>query len=81
MKHEGDVLMITCERKDTKEEKDETRHVTEISYGKFYRSFRLPNDADSDKIAATMDKGVLHIHIPKAEAKVEKEKLVEVREA
>jgi HSP20 family protein len=29
------------------------------------RSFRLPDGIDEDKVAASVDKGVLHITVPK----------------
>jgi len=40
-------------------------------YGKFERSFSLPEDVDTDKIEAEQKNGVLEIKIPKV-AKVEK---------
>lgn len=41
---------------------------SEIGFGKFSRSFELPEDIDTDKIEARLDKGLLTLVIPKAEA-------------
>lgn len=40
---------------------------SEISYGKFNRSFEVPEDIDSDKIEARLEKGLLVVRVPKAE--------------
>jgi HSP20 family protein len=37
----------------------------ERSYGSFLRTFRLPDTVEADKVAATFDKGVLTITLPK----------------
>ena len=37
----------------------------ERTYGRFYRSFTLPNAADAKNIEATHENGVLTIRIPK----------------
>jgi len=39
----------------------------EIGYGKFSRSFELPEDIEADKIEAKMENGVLTLRVPKAE--------------
>ena len=41
---------------------------SEIGYGKFSRSFELPEDIEADKIEAKLDNGVLALRVPKAEA-------------
>ena len=53
------------ERKVEQEEKREGYHRVERSFGQFRRSLRLPEGVDADAIAATFDKGVLEIRIPK----------------
>ena len=64
---EGNVLTINGERKREWEEKDKDAkyHRVERSYGKFTRSFRLPETADTEKINAAFDNGVLHVTVPK----------------
>jgi len=65
------VLTISGVRKVKEEHKDDTFYKVESVYGKFERSFTLPEDADADKIEATAKNGVLEIKIPKV-VKVEK---------
>jgi HSP20 family protein len=64
---EDGVLTIRGEKKvESKEEdKDKNYHVTERSYGAFYRVIQLPPGVDPKSIQATMSKGVLKITIPK----------------
>ena len=59
------VLMITGEKKHERKEEGRTFFFSERSYGRFQRSFRLPGDADQDKIDATHKDGVLTIRIAK----------------
>ena len=63
-----DLLTISSEKKvenETKEGQEFARR--EFSYQSFSRSFTLPNTADSDKIKAKYDNGILRISIPKKE--------------
>ncbi|MGA9576459.1 MAG: Hsp20/alpha crystallin family protein [Terrimicrobiaceae bacterium] len=62
---ENGVLSITGERKAEKEEKGVKFHRLERAYGRFERSFTLPDEADSDKISSEYKEGVLTIHLPK----------------
>jgi len=64
---QGDVLMITGERTFEKEEKGRKYHRVERAYGRFARSFTLPEDADGNKVAAEFMDGVLKVHLPKSE--------------
>ncbi|HLF25445.1 MAG TPA: Hsp20/alpha crystallin family protein [Anaerolineae bacterium] len=41
---------------------------SEIGYGKFSRSFELPEDIQADQIEAKLETGVLTLRVPKAEA-------------
>jgi HSP20 family protein len=66
-----DTLTISGERKIKEEHKDDNFYKVESVYGKFERSFSLPEDVDTDKIEATSKNGVLEIKIPKVQ-KVEK---------
>ena len=64
----GDSLVIKGERKMKKEEKDDAKyHRIELSYGNFYRSFKLPEDADSDSVKADYVDGLLTVSINKLE--------------
>jgi HSP20 family protein len=64
---ENGVLSITGEKVDEhKKEKGKYYHL-ERSYGKFSRTFYLPEGADAEKITAAMKNGVLELEIPKTE--------------
>lgn len=61
------MLTIRGEKKREREEKKERRRYVERSYGSFSRSFRLPPDADPDRLDASFKDGVLTVAIPKTE--------------
>jgi HSP20 family protein len=63
---EKGILSISGERQNTLDDKKAKSHRIERSYGAFRRSFSVPEDADSSKIAAEYKNGVLHLHLPKA---------------
>ena len=68
---ENGILFITGERKVEKEEKKRKLHRIERAFGKFERTFTVPQDTDATKIVADFKDGVLKIHLPKlATAKV-----------
>jgi len=71
-------LTVTDEKRSTHEEKDKDFYFSERLYGKFRRTFRLPDDADADKISATHKDGVLTIKIAKAPAKEVKSKKIDI---
>jgi len=53
---------------EVKQDGEDYRRVERV-YGEFYRRFALPDSADSDKVSAKYDKGVLEIEIGKSEAR------------
>ncbi len=59
------VVTVTGEKRTEREEKGETWYFSERQYGSFRRSFRLPGDADVDKVGAALKDGVLTITVPK----------------
>ena len=65
---EDGVLTVSGQREFSSEEQATAFHRIERSYGSFARSIRLPRTADGERIEATFDKGVLTVHVPKAEA-------------
>lgn len=72
------VLTIKGEKKSEREEKEQDYHLTERSYGKFERSFRLPDTIDEDNIAARFEKGVLKVTMPKRPEVAKSEKTIPI---
>ncbi len=65
---DADVLTISSEKKESKEEKEEGKFTRrEFRYNAFKRSFTLPETVDSNKIEANYTAGVLSLVIPKKE--------------
>lgn len=62
-----DVLTISGERKTKDEIKEEDYYKVETSFGKFSRSFTLPENVDKENIEARSNDGVLEVVIPKLE--------------
>ncbi len=66
---EGDYLVVTAERKMKKEVKKEDYYLMEGLYGKYARSFYLPDDIDRDSIEAKFEDGRLTITFEKVASK------------
>lgn len=68
----GNLLVVSGERKQRTEEKDKHYHRIETRYGAFERRFELPPDVrkDAESVKATSRRGIVEIHIPKAEPRV-----------
>lgn len=64
---ENNVLRLSGERKFEKDVKKENYHRIERSYGRFSRSFALPQQVDSEKVEAKFENGVLTLTVPKSE--------------
>ena len=64
---EDGILRLSGEKKTENEKNEENYHLRESCYGKFERSFRLPQDVESENIKAQFNNGVLDIQIPKSE--------------
>jgi HSP20 family protein len=73
------LLTIKGEKKQEREEKEESYHLVERSYGSFARSIRLPNEVQSDKINASYKNGVLKVVLPKSEEAKKKEVKIKVQ--
>lgn len=73
------VLTIRGEKKVERDEKKDTWHIVERSYGSFARQLSLPTNIDADKIDAKFDKGVLSISLPKVPDEQTKAKKIEVK--
>ena len=64
---EGNMLTVSCEKEERKEEKDERHTRKEYNYSSFSRSFTLPEEVIKDKIEAAYEDGVLKLTLPKKE--------------
>ena len=68
----NNVLSISSEKENNKEESNEGFTRKEFSYHSFTRSFNLPQTVNKDAIAASYEDGLLNITIPKREEAKEK---------
>ncbi|SEL39637.1 HSP20 family protein [Chitinophaga rupis] len=64
---EGNVLTISAETEEKKEEKNGRFSRQEYNYSSFSRSFNLPETIRKDKIEAQYEDGVLSLKLPKKE--------------
>ena len=69
------VLTISGERKFKEEVKKENYYKIETTFGKFERSFSIPEDADVENIEAKSENGVLEITIPKIKKEAPKKRI------
>ncbi|MFX1338564.1 MAG: Hsp20/alpha crystallin family protein [Promethearchaeota archaeon] len=76
--HDG-TLEIKGERKEEHEENKEGYVRKEYSSSSYYRSFKLPENVNEEKIDATLDKGVLKLDLPKKEIEEKESKKIEVK--
>lgn len=76
---EDGVLTLRGERKYENKEGEGNDLRVESFYGTFSRSFSLPENVDTNKIAAECKDGVLRIHLPKTEARKTKPTSIEVK--
>lgn len=73
-----DILTISGERKTKEEIKEEDYYKVESSFGKFSRSFNLPESSDVENITASSEHGVLEVVIPKLNEEKNR-KVIEVK--
>ncbi len=67
---DNNVLTISSQREENREEKDEKGNYThkEFSYQAFQRSFSMPeNKVEGEKISARYADGILYVTVPKKE--------------
>jgi HSP20 family protein len=76
---EKGILTLTGQRGQENESKGLRYHRVERVYGRFARSFALPESVDEQKLSAEFRDGLLKIHLPKAEKA--KPRSVEIRVA
>ena len=76
---ENQTLTIAGERKFEQQESGKGFHRIERSYGRFVRSFAVPNSFDTGNIGADYKNGVLTVTLPKTEAAKPRQSKVEVK--
>ena len=70
------MLTLNAEKREEREEKKKSYHLTERSYGKVRRSFRVPEGVDAAGIDAEFSKGVLRVTLARTkEAKAKQRKI------
>ena len=74
---ENGVLTIQGERRQEQTDNGRRHHRIERAYGRFARSFTLPDTVDAGKVRAEYADGMLHLHLPKSEKA--KPKQIEVK--
>ncbi len=60
---DGNALVVSAERHEKEEDKSK-KYVVRESSSSFYRRVALPERADTDKIEAHLDDGVLKVSVP-----------------
>ncbi len=75
----NNVLTISGERKQERRTESPEGSRIERHYGRFERSFALPETVDDQKVSANYQGGVLTLHLPKTEKAMPKEVKVEVQ--
>lgn len=64
---DGNILTISSEKEENKEEREKTFTRKEYSYSSFSRSFTLPEEVNKEKIEAKYEDGVLKLILPRKE--------------
>ena len=76
---QDNILKIYGEKKQEKTKEDENVIYSEIKYGKFERTFRLPDTVDTEKIDAYYKNGVLKLVFGKKEEKKPKKISIKIK--
>lgn len=74
-----DVLTISSEHQEEKNQEQDGYRRKEFSFSSFCRSFYLPEDVNSENIGANYKDGILNVEIPKLAEEKKKEKIREVK--
>jgi HSP20 family protein len=64
---DGNFITISCEKEETKEEKEKKFTRKEYNYSSFSRSFTLPEEINKEKIEASYVDGILKVSLPRTE--------------
>jgi len=75
---DDDILTISVDSKEEKEETDRSFMLKERSSYSCQRSIRLPQEVMGEKVSARMEEGILHVTLPKKHPKEKKPKEIKV---
>jgi HSP20 family protein len=64
---DGNMLTISSEKEESREDKEKKFTRKEYNYSSFSRTFTLPEEINKEKIKAKYDEGVLKITLPRRE--------------
>lgn len=78
--HDG-IVTVKGEKTAEREETGDTWYFSERQYGSFSRTFRLPADADDNKVEAHLKDGVLSIQVGKKNPEPTKATKVKINRA
>ncbi len=63
----NDQLTVKAERKEEKSTTERKKHIMEVAYGTYSRTFTLPTAINESSIEAKFENGVLKVKVPKTE--------------
>lgn len=72
-------LIVSGERTFKEERQEKDYYKVESSYGKFQRSFTLPDNVDVENIEASSENGVLEVTLPKLKVEKTEVKKIQVK--
>lgn len=76
---EENLLTISSEHKEEKNEKQADYSRREFNYSSFSKCFSLPEDVNAEKIQANYNNGILAIEIPRKEEKAKVSKMIDIK--
>ncbi|OUM59367.1 hypothetical protein PIROE2DRAFT_47158 [Piromyces sp. E2] len=73
------TFTISGQEENKKESKEKKFHMVECSYGKFSRSFSIPEDVNLEDIQAKMENGVLEVTFKKMEPLKNQKRTIQIQ--
>lgn len=75
---ERDVLMISSEKNEEKNEEKNGYSRREFGSYSFCKSFRIPENVNTDKISASFKNGILTMELPKSEEETKVNRIIKI---